>query len=125
MAELLKKYSRQVMLLCALSILAVLFLLLAPWLFRHPVPCIHRQITGISCPLCGMTHAFYEILRFRFIGAFLYNPAVPFVLLFAGSEIIYSIYPATQTAVVKKVALWSMLIALLIVYGLRLTGFLN
>jgi len=57
-----------------------------PWFNHHPVPCIHREITGIGCPLCGMTHALYEMLHFRFRAAFYYHPAIPFMVIWFGME---------------------------------------
>ncbi|MDR3552125.1 MAG: DUF2752 domain-containing protein [Clostridia bacterium] len=37
-------------------------------------PCIFRSITGLDCPGCGMTRAFYCLLHLDFAQAFRYNP---------------------------------------------------
>lgn len=55
--------------ICILIIL-VLFLLMIELI---PVTCLFKQVTGISCPSCGMTRAFHSILHFDFMEAFKYN----------------------------------------------------
>ncbi len=45
------------------------------------IPCLFKTLFGHSCPGCGMTTAFGELLSFHFIEAFTLNPLVyPFVL---------------------------------------------
>ena len=53
----------------------ILFILIAFLLFvlNIPVTCIFKTVTGISCPSCGMTRAFYSIFKFNFIDAFYLN----------------------------------------------------
>ena len=51
-------------------LILILFLLVINFI---PVTCIFKQATGISCPSCGMTRAFYSILSFNFKQAFFYN----------------------------------------------------
>ena len=36
--------------------------------------CVLRQITGIPCPTCGMTRAWYAAFALRFVDAFCYHP---------------------------------------------------
>lgn len=35
--------------------------------------CVFKTYFNVECPACGMTRAFYSILNFDFIHAFLYN----------------------------------------------------
>ena len=49
------------------------------------VPCLYRELLGFPCPTCGMTRAYFALLRLDFKAAFAYHPlfwAVPILLLF-------------------------------------------
>ena len=54
---------------CILAILLI-FLLIIDLI---PVTCFFKQVTGISCPSCGMTRAFHSIISFDLISAIKYN----------------------------------------------------
>mgnify|MGYP005757533529 FL=1 len=69
----------------------ILFILIAFLLFvlNIPVTCIFKSVTGISCPSCGMTRAFFAILQFNFIDAFFLNIlSIPLFLFIVISVII-------------------------------------
>lgn len=55
------------------------------------IPCVFRQVTGLRCPGCGVTHLCMAIMRLDFRSAFLYNMglfcAAPMILLVLGLEI--------------------------------------
>lgn len=57
------------------------------------LPCLFRTFTGLDCPGCGMTRAFYCLLHFNFAGAFRYNPfsflLAPLLALFWTNGLIY------------------------------------
>lgn len=74
--------------ICILAILT-LFLLVIELV---PVTCIFNQVTGIYCPACGMTRAFYSILNFNFIDAFCYNILSIPLFIFIISSLIILIY---------------------------------
>ena len=44
------------------------------------IPCIFKLCTGISCPGCGLTHAFSHLLKFEFHEAWEHNKLVFIVL---------------------------------------------
>lgn len=69
-------------------ILLVLILFLL-FILNVPVTCIFKSVTGISCPSCGMTRAFFAILQFNFIDAFFLNIlSIPLFLFIVISVII-------------------------------------
>lgn len=45
------------------------------------IPCVSRYLFGVSCPGCGMTRAFFSVLRLDFKQAFYYHPLFPAVPL--------------------------------------------
>jgi len=91
-----------------------------PWINLHPDACIHRKITGIGCPLCGMTHAVYELLHFRFWNAFQYNQAIPFMIVWFGMECLILINPSQLILKMRKASLILFLASLGLVYAFRI-----
>lgn len=62
--------------------LMIIYLIIAV-IFR--IPCPFNYVTGISCPGCGMTRAWRELLKLNFAGAFsnhLMFWSVPIILYF-------------------------------------------
>lgn len=60
-----------------ISILLIIFILLLLGIYKCPI----KLIFGISCPLCGMTRAFFYAMQFNFKKAFYYHMLWPFVLV--------------------------------------------
>ena len=60
-----KKFINILILICLVLVLIIIYF--------FPVNCIFKQFTGISCPGCGLTRAFYALLSFNFIDAFFLN----------------------------------------------------
>ena len=52
--------------------------------FLH-IPCLIKFVTGVSCPGCGMTRAFFSCFHLDFHSAFVYHPLwcvlIPLVVL--------------------------------------------
>ncbi len=65
----------------ALSVLAIVGVYLV--LFLHGITCPIKWLTGISCPGCGMSRAFFSFLRFDFAAAFGYHPVIFAMPVFA------------------------------------------
>ena len=99
---------------------SALIFIFMPWLNLHPDACIHRRITGIKCPLCGMTHAVNELLHFRFWKAFQYNQALPFMVIWFGMECLAVIKPSELNSRMRKIFLILFLTSLIAVYALRI-----
>lgn len=56
------------------------------------IPCLFKIITGISCPMCGISRAIKEILEFDFISAFHFNILAIFVFIFLILNVLLLIY---------------------------------
>lgn len=57
--------------------------LLVFWFFG--VPCLYKHFLGVECIGCGMTRAYFSLLKFDFAAAFSYHPmfwSVPIVYLY-------------------------------------------
>ena len=61
-----------------LPALEAIFAVVLLYAFFHisGIGCPIHFATGISCPGCGMTRAFFSFIRFRFADAFHYHPLV-------------------------------------------------
>lgn len=58
--------------------------MLAVWHFLK-LPCIPRAITGVICPGCGLSRAWFAALRLDLMAAFSYHPmfwSIPVLALF-------------------------------------------
>lgn len=72
--------------LCILIVLTIFLLVIE----IIPVNCFFKQITGISCPACGMTRAFHSIMNFNFYKAFSYNIlSIPLFIFISISFLIF------------------------------------
>lgn len=72
----------------------ILIILILTLLFVKliPVTCLLHQVTGISCPTCGMTRAFESILCFDLYSAFSYNMLSIPLFLFIINTVFVLIY---------------------------------
>ena len=64
--------------------------------------CPFKYLTGLDCPGCGLTRAFFSALRFDFKAAFNYHPLFPII----GIELLYLLFrsyfklkPKTEAAI--------------------------
>ncbi len=75
------------------AIAGTILLACSPWL-RHLVAedgpgCLFRQLTGLPCPYCGMTHACTGALAGDLAGAFAAHPLWPLVIAVHGWAIVH------------------------------------
>lgn len=51
------------------------------WLQNNAPGCMFKSLFGIDCPGCGMTRAFFALIRGDFAESIVYNPAlIPFLI---------------------------------------------
>jgi len=130
MEKFLRNGRDRIILLFVMLAASICVFFFMPWFNLHPIPCIHREITGIGCPLCGMTHATYEMLHLRFKAAFYYNPAIPFMAIWFGMECLAlinssqrigsAVWRLRSAKALRKVSFIIFLAALGVVYALRI-----
>jgi hypothetical protein len=84
-----------------------------------PVKCLHKEIMGFGCPLCGFCHAINYFFRFQYKEAFTSNPAVFLFVLYVFAEFTAFIYPNVSFIKIRKIAIYVMLAGLMVVYLLR------
>ena len=98
--------------------LLVLYLVTGNY-FDIYIPCPIKELTGLYCPGCGITRMFKSLLELDFYAAFRYNPLLFIMLPFA--LVLYFDYVVRKDkSFYKKIpeAIWYIIIALLIVYGI-------
>jgi hypothetical protein len=107
-----------------LIFLSIIILAILPQglIFRDKIPlCLFRYLTGLECPLCGMTRACYSIIHLDLLSAFRYNPAsliLPVMLL---AESGYDIFPSPLAGKLRKAVIILFLICLAVLFLIRLS----
>ena len=52
------------------------------WLEKFQLPCMHKFITGIDCPGCGMQRAIIALLRGNLVESIkMYPPLIPITIM--------------------------------------------
>jgi hypothetical protein len=105
--------------------IALITLLVIPetFLYNGNSICIFKNLTGIQCPLCGMTRASSDLLHLRIGSALHYNPVsilLPFLLLF---EIIGDVFPSYIPRRYNKTAYVLFIICLGLLFIVRIANF--
>jgi len=79
--------------------------------------CIFKMATGHECPLCGMTSGAFEMIHFRMLPAFGFNPLIIFLPLLLAVEILYD---ATHNSIIRRIrkVVFFIFIAGLLVLGI-------
>ncbi len=75
-----------------------------------PLPCPLLTLTGIPCPLCGMTRSVTALFRADFIGSLRFNPGGIFLVFLAAVLLVWRPRVQLQVAVwvipIVTLALW-------------------
>lgn len=81
--------------------------------------CILKNLTGIECPLCGMTRACYLLLTLKIRTAIAFNPLVIILPLLLLLEILTDISKAPLITRIRKMAWIALGAGLLTLFALR------
>lgn len=83
--SLVKIHKKQIALSVFFALLVCFYYLIDPAKSALFLKCPLKSISGYDCPGCGAQRAFHEILHFRFLEAFKYNPlfvlSIPFLII--------------------------------------------
>lgn len=86
--------------------------------------CPLYALSGVPCPGCGMTRAFFSLLQLDFVGAWNWNPAVYLVLLCSVYAVICCLVGRCDLA--KSFRFWSgVAVFLILIWLLRFPGILS
>lgn len=89
---------------------------------NYPITCVHVQITGETCPSCGFSRAFSELVRLNFSKAKEINPYALGVFLFYAIQLLMRL--SINFFFIKKIRLKAIILSdVLISVLLFLAGF--
>ena len=109
-----------------LALYAAAFLLLVLYVTRTTgggwgFPCPLLLLTGLQCPLCGMTRAAASLLRLDFAAAFAYHAlwplAVAYFLWIAIADAVFYVRYGEARALPNPKWLHAVVLALVVIYG--------
>ena len=87
-------------------------------IYRLHIPCVFREVTGIRCPACGISHAALAVLRLDFAAAWRHNPLIflfpPALWLF------FTDGKPTRHQTLNRALLYAMPAAVAVWYAVRL-----
>lgn len=104
-------------------ILAVFIILFYFLLFLLHIGCPIKFVTGISCPFCGMTRAWTQVLEGNLAMAFYYHPLFVLGPLFLVGLLFEDVIPLSDK--IKKSILLAIVLILVVVYIYRIMFMLN
>ncbi len=100
-----------------LLILSIALFVFMAWLHLFHITCPIKWFTGISCPGCGMTRAWLQVLQGHFYRAFYFHPLwwiVPIVFIFF-------LYKDRLNKKIYNIVLYILLLLFIVVYFYRFT----
>ena len=93
-------------------------------MFQEKIPlCIFKDLTGIECPLCGMTRACYSIMHLHFASAFSYNPLSLMLPVIVATEAGYDIAPSGNIKRLRKTVWLISFAGLAVLFLIRIISF--
>lgn len=110
------KTIRDVSLIILAGIIYYLIYRLTGW----GIPCVFREVTGLKCPSCGISHMFIHLSSGQIRSAYQDNQFLFFTWPLVAAEIVYIIYrnESGKDLPKKNVILISVFAALLATFGI-------
>lgn len=91
-----------------------------PLIYSGKTFCLHKMITGIECPLCGMTRSLHSMLHFRLVQSFHYNFAG---IILLGYVLMYFIGIVLKKKIgMKRIILFVLILSFIVLYIIRITS---
>ncbi len=87
--------------------------------------CIHYNVLGVQCPLCGMTRAVQLFLHFSFASALHYNVVVLLLPLYLLVDVLTCFFYQHWLVLIRKSVVISIFAALLLLYTYRIATQVN
>ncbi len=116
----MKEYRKGKIVLIILLSVGILTLSLVNQRFiETPLKCLHKEMLGFGCPLCGLSHAVHYFFRFQYKEAFISNPAVFLFVLYVFAEFMAFVYPNVFLIKIRKISIIVMFSGLIGVYIFR------
>lgn len=113
--ELIIKYT-----VLTAAVLAVLFVPDSFYQDESYSLCIHRNILGVECPLCGMTRAAHALTSLNFQTALLYNFNIFFLPLYVIFDLLAISTRKPVFSGIRKITLILLIIGLIGLYLFRI-----
>ena len=102
-------------------LLSVLLLVPDALLFNNSKSlCVHKLITNIECPFCGMTRAVHELIYFRISNAIKYNAVVLILPLMFVVNLAKDVYKTRVLKIAQKALFIILTICLILLYLFRI-----
>ncbi|MNK21525.1 hypothetical protein D3C87_397840 [compost metagenome] len=125
--SLLKTYRKQIAISVFLVGLVCVYYLIDPSKSSFFLTCPLKSVSGYDCPGCGVQRAFHELLHFRFLEAFKYNPLFVLSIPILVIVLLMKSFGSERTKTVvnnffkSKFLIFSLLIIVLVLLLLRNT----
>lgn len=85
--------------------------------------CMHLQILGFECPLCGMTRAAYFMVHLEPCKAMGYNFNALLLLLLICCDAFYDVSGLNWVKRSRQVVFTLLMLGFILIYGIRISGF--
>lgn len=107
-----------------LVLVLIVFSLPERYLFNNSKSlCVFKTLTGIQCPMCGMTRAVHLITHFKIVRAIQYNIVVLFFPLILVIEIASDMTQNKTIIHIRKIVFVLFVAGLVILYIYRIASF--
>ena len=86
------------------------------------IPCMVKQMSGLKCPTCGITHMFQALFRLDFESAFKANQFLFCTWPLIGAEILFIVYRGGNN---KELPKWNYVLLFFYIFLLLIFGIIR